>query len=45
MAGCWYIKDQEGSMLLENLVYHKDWRENTSVGAQCNTILELIEVL
>ena len=45
MARCWFIKDQEGSMLLENLVYHKDWRENTSVGAQYITLLELIEVL
>ena len=45
MTGYWCIKDRDKKTLADNLLYHKEWMENTAKGAETITLLELIEVL
>jgi len=45
MTGYWCIQDGNQNTLTENLLYHKEWMENTAKGAETITLLELIEVL
>ena len=45
MTGYWCIKDGNQNTLIENLLYHKEWMDNTSKGAETITLLELIEVI
>ena len=45
MAGCWTIRNESNELLLQNHLYHKEWENNTIVGAEAITLLELIEVI
>jgi len=45
MAGCWMIRNESNELLLQNHLYHKEWENNTIVGAEAITLLELIEVI
>ena len=45
MARVWIIKNLEEEELLKHNIYHKDWSENTVVGAEAITLLALIETV
>jgi hypothetical protein len=45
MAGHWIIADRRKELHLQNTLYHKKWGNNTIVGAETITLLELFEVL
>ena len=45
MAGYWIIRNKSNELLLQNHMYHKEWENNTIVGAEAITLLELIEVI
>jgi len=45
MARFWYIKDSENKSLLQNLIYHREWQNNSTEEAEAITLLELMEVI
>ena len=45
MAGHWIIADRRKELHLQNTLYHKKGGNNTIIGAETITLLELFEVL
>jgi len=45
MAGHWIIADRRKELHLQNTLCHKKWGNNTIIGAETITLLELFEVL
>jgi len=45
MTGHWIITTYQQTHQIERTIYHKDWKQNTIVGAEAITLLELLEVI
>ena len=45
MSGYWCIRDINKQLLMCNTMYHKQWQDNTVVGAESIVLLELMEIL
>jgi len=45
MTGHWIIASMDRSIKVENTIYHQTWGDNTIVGAEAITLLELLEVI
>ena len=45
MIGHWRIKIIDRSIKLKNTLFCKEWEENTIVGAEVITLLEILEVI
>ena len=45
MSGKWILACKNKSFELSNTFYHKNWSENTHVGAEAIALLELLEVV
>ena len=45
MGGHWILTNRSQSFELENTLYHKNWQDNTCVGAEAIVLLELMEVI
>ena len=45
MARFWCIRNQTQELLLKYHLYHKEWENNTVIGAEAMMLLELIETI
>ena len=45
MSRKWILACKNKSFELSNILYHKNWLENTRVGAEAIALLELLEVV
>ena len=45
MSGKWILACENKLFELSNTLYHKNWLENTRVGVEVITFLELLEVI
>ena len=45
MGGSWIIIDVNQQTKLENVLYYKDWSNNTTISAKVIVLLKLVEVI
>jgi len=45
MGGSWILTNNNKDKIIQNILYHKNWKKNTAKGAEAITLLELISVL